>query len=462
MGMSALNHRGEQAHGIAFVDSNGQLEIRKSRGLVRDSPIFDEEIRGGPLIGHTRYPTSSRDTMENAQPIRVYVGERTVGAMAHNGNIKNDEELKLELLKDGALDGALRDELEREGVSDTRVLGALLALTLQNGNEAASVREALKRSVGSYSMVFLVAGQDPKVIAIRDPLGYMPLQVGSNGDGFFVASESVAFGRNYLNASFRDVKPGEMLMIDREGIKSVQLFESNQTQHCMFQYVYMCRPESRIEGGNIYTIRENLGAEIAGHYRPRVDFVAPIMDSGFVVASGYSRATGVPICGAVVKDRYESRRSFMQNDQNSRDMVVGKKLNVIADLVKGKSVLLMDDSLVRGTTMRKVVKEMRESGAKEVHLAVSCPPIVSQCGDGIDFYNDSLIARPFREMKPEELNRTIAKLVGVDTFYYQTIDDLARAIGLKREQLCLSCLTGIYAQPFKLKSEAERRESSPC
>jgi amidophosphoribosyltransferase len=294
-------------------------------------------------------------------------------------------------------------------------------------------------------------------MAIRDPLGYMPLSVGKNEEGFFVASESVAFGSKYLNAASRSVEPGELVIIDKNGMESHQLFERKEKQFCMFQFVYMCRPESVVEGKNVHTVRKRLGAEIAKHYRPEVDMLVPIMESGFSVTMGASQETGIPMDMGVAKDRNVTGRSFMDNEQQSREKIVKKKLNVIPEVVRGKSVWMLDDSLVRGTTMAGLVREVREAESKEIYLALSCPPIVSPCIYGIDFYKEQLIARPLIGKDPEMIDKAVGEKIGVDGLYYQRIDGLVEAIGLPKEQLCLSCLTGVYKQPVIFKSEEERK-----
>jgi len=449
-GLGRLNHRGEDAHGISFLNpEDNQIKTRKSMGLVRGSDIFDDQDFGSFLIGHTRYRTSSTGSLENAQPIEFSLPGGRKAAISHNGNLTNDREL-------------LRSELKvkQEGMSDTRVLGMLLAKSLRRNDEFDHVKETLSKVAGSYSITLLVGGADPKVIAIRDPYGYMPLRYGSNENGFFVASESVAFDRKYLNvAKSRDVKPGEMLVINQSEVVTYQLFESKQKQHCMFQPVYMCRPESKLGEDSVYVIRERLGIEIAKDYRPKVDFVVPVPESGVPASYGYSRATGVPVRMGIVRDRYESGRSFMQDDQYKREDVVNKKLNIIPDILRDQRVLLLEDSLVRGTTMRKLIEEIRVfAGATEVHIALSCPPIVSECRYGIDFYNKDLVARPFHGREHEEINAEVAEKIGADSVHYQTIDGLAEALGTTREKLCLSCLTGIYVQPGSFVSEEERKK----
>ena len=442
--LGTLNHRGEDAHGISFVDPRtGKLETIKSAGLVRDSGIFDREIAGEVLIGHTRYRTSSTDTLENAQPIQIEIPDGRRAAIAHNGNLTNDREILKYDLKS-----------EQEGISDTRVLGMLLGRSMQRRDFVGSLRDALSMVRGSYSMTVLVDG---KVIALRDPYGYMPLRVGENDEGFFVASESVTFGRKYLNAASREVAPGEMLVISKEeGIVSYPLLKPKQKQHCMFQPVYMLRPDSMFEGSCVSEIRQRQGYEIGMKYRPKVDMVLPVPESGFPLSFGYSQATGVPVYMGIVRIRYEPGRSFMQGSAAQRKSVRNEKFNV-SEVVDGKRVLEIDDSTVRGGTQKELVAELRDCGAKEVHVALGCPPIISECRYGIDIYNRDLIARPYMSLSQAEMNKEIAKIIGADSVYYQTIDGLVNAIGVHRENMCLSCLTGVYVQPGSFCSEEERK-----
>jgi amidophosphoribosyltransferase len=257
------------------------------------------------------------------------------------------------------------------------------------------------------------------------------------------------------------MRPGEMMVVNNKEAVSYQLLEPKQQQFCMFQLVYMCRPESQFNTlsgiTTVYKIRETLGAELAEYYRPDVDFVSPIPDSGVPAACGYSNATGLPNQMSIIRNRYLSR-TFMQSDQSKREAAVDLKLNPIPEVLKGKRVILIDDSLVRGTTMNKIVAKTRNAGAIEVHVAFTCPPVISGCMYGIDIYNENLAARQFRDRTHDEMNIEIAEIIGADSVYYLTIDSLVKALNMSREGLCLSCLNGIYVQPGKLVSEEERKK----
>lgn len=450
-GMNVLNHRGPQACGIAYLDEfQGILRQRRFPGLVKDSKMFANGLRSGHLLGHTRYATSSSaKTRSNIQPIAFRPAEGIHFAIAHNGNIANDAELK----------APLRNGRGVKEMSDTRVLGLTLAQNLRmDGDEiASSLKKSLEGIVGSYSIALLVAGTKPSIIATRDKFGYMPLCFGENKHGYFVASESVAFGIKYLNADYKEIKPGEIIVMEKHGYRSYQLFESPQIQPCMFQFVYMCRPETVFAGVHVYEARERLGIKIAQNYRPDVDCIVGIPDSGTAASYGYIKASGMPPALGLVKDRYESGRAFMGDNNEHRKRTVSTKLNIDARVVQGKRILLIDDSLVRGITLKQMTLELRAAGAAEIHIALACPPIISQCFYGVDIYNEQLAARPLRLLDQQAINSRMAKVVGADSLYYTTLTDLMEAIGLQQNSLCVSCLTGKYMQNVTFQSAEERR-----
>ncbi|MDE1859874.1 MAG: amidophosphoribosyltransferase [Candidatus Micrarchaeota archaeon] len=448
----SINHRGETSHGLAYLSGDSIISVHE-QGLIRDSPIFKQghpEIKGNILIAHNRYPTSSGNDRENDQPFQYVSPQGTPYALGHNGNIANDGELRA-LIPGNA------------GGSDTKVLGELSGKSIDAGKDMpGSIKEVLGNALGSYSLTFLIGGNNPMVVAIRDPLGYMPLSVGENGKGFYVASESIAF--NHFNAQNREVNPGEMVIIDRSGMTSHQLFEQEQTQYCMFQWVYILHSTSIFEGTNAYIVRDRLGAKMAERYSPEVDFVMPVPDSGRAAAQGYANARGIPLLEGIMKERYESKRSFIQDEQLDRQGVIKRKLSIIKSVVEGKDILVIDDSLVRGNTAPYLIKMLREAGAREIHMAFACPPIVSQCAYGVDFYNSQLFARQFMNGKidmnwPDStFNEHIAQKLGVSSVYYNTIGDLVESIGKSEESLCLSCLTGEYKQDIVLQTQAARRQ----
>lgn len=449
VGLRALNHRGEQAHGIAFLNGGEKVESRRELGLVNPAIVSNVKIHD-MFIGHTRYSTSSASDIEHAQPF-VFEREGMSYAISHNGNISNDHALGREL------------GINKHNASDTYVLGELIgnSLVKPESELANSLRKDLVRAVGSYSLALLVGGREPRVIAIRDRFGYMPLCVGENEKGFFVASEDVALGPNYLDAkSLRQIRPGEMVTITSKGVRIDKLFEP-ELHICMFQFVYMCRPDSTVEGRVVSEVRQELGKIIGMNYKPEIDFVVPVPDSGMPLAFGYSEVTGVPIKLGLVKDRYISQRSFMQSDIVEVKKMVRAKHNPNLGAVSGKRILLVDDSMVRGSTMRRIIEDLRGTrenpGASEIYAAFGCPPVTSQCPNGIDFYNDQLIARPHMALGHLGLSDTVAREIGANGIFYPTIENLTQGIGIPKERLCLGCLTGKYVEKITFENEDQRR-----
>lgn len=438
-GMVVLNHRGEESHGIAMLTPDGRIEGRRERGLVRDSGVFDDGVTGSFFLGHTRYTTSSSSgDLKNTQPV---VGGRklpTPYAISHNGDITNTDELR-------GLLGITKP------MSDTRVMARLLKEMLRKGGDPVeAVRDTMLMCQGSYSMAVLLGGENPMVVAIRDRYGYMPLCVGWNEDGYFVASESAAFGNKYFGAGYTELKRGHIAVLTQDGVESSMFASAEHAQHCWFQWVYMAKPNSKIAGISVYGVRERIGRELAAHYRPEVDLVSPIPDSGRVFALGYTNATDIPIVEALMRDRYEARRSFMQDGDASRISVARKKLDVMGEDLRGKRLLIIDDSLVRGHTTREVIAQLRDTGVSEVHVGIASPPIRHQCMYGLDFYKEELIADG-RSVKE------IAGMIGADSVYYLSHDGLASAIGLPKTEICEACINGRYQQEVVLREREWKR-----
>ena len=462
-GLEILNHRGEAAHGIAYIDNNtGAFELRTRLGLVRDTDIFHRMINSDFLIGHTRYGTSGPEDIANAQPFKFVSRDMIEFALSHNGNITNDEEIRQLMRGNGAATLAYRS-----ATTDSVVIGQLLEKVVRRGSlQPRSIADALSPLIGSYSLAILVGGTDPAILAIRDKEGRMPLSVGENTRGFFVASESVAFEPDFLNApNNREVKPGELVIVRKSGFESYQLFDSDgmAKQICTFQWVYMAREDTTIAGANVANVRGRLGEVIARNYRPQVDYVVPILDSGLPGAVEYSNASGVPLRIGIKKNRYMSSRTFQAASQQEREVGVENKHSVLSTMVEGRRVLVIDDSLVRGTTTSKLVSKLRAKGAKEVHLAFTFPAIISACVFGIDFYNDQLLARRFMDMPEEERNRDMAEKIRADSVYFVKVPDLVETIsregkGITRDDLCVSCLTGVYRpSEIRVVEEGVRR-----
>jgi amidophosphoribosyltransferase len=425
-GLFALQHRGQESAGI--VTSNGpgtSFLIHKDMGLV--SQVFGqrelEQLKGSRAIGHTRYSTTGTSTIKNAQPMVVDC-VRGQMAIAHNGNLINAD--------------VLRDELERKGsifqtTTDSEIILHLLAQPLDNGS---STLAPLRRIQGAFSLLIMT---ERELIAVRDPFGWRPLSLGKLGDAWVVASETCAF--DLIHAKFeREIKPGEVLIIDEHGLRSEFPFDPQEPAFCMFEYVYFARPDSKIGGVNVGKVRTEMGRQLAREFPVEADIVVPVPDSGNYAALGFAEELKIPFEHAFVRNHYIGR-TFLQPSQLIRDFDVRVKLNLIKEMVAGKRVVVVDDSIVRGTTARARVVNLREAGAKEVHMRVSCPPHRFACHYGIDFPDpQKLIAN---QMSMEE----IVKYLGVDSLGYLSVEGMVRATGRKMNEFCLACFNGNYPLP---------------
>jgi amidophosphoribosyltransferase len=440
-GLFALQHRGQESAGI--VTSNGpgtSFLIHKDMGLV--SQVFGqtelEQLKGSRAIGHTRYSTTGTSTIKNAQPFVVDC-VRGQMAIAHNGNLINAD--------------VLRDELERRGsifqtTADSEIILHLLAQPLDNGSSALA---PLRRIEGAFSLLIM---SERELIAVRDPFGWRPLSLGKLDDAYVLASETCAF--DLIHAKFvRDVEPGEVLIIDEKGVRSEFPFQPQQPAFCMFEYVYFARPDSIVGGVNVGKVRTEMGRELARESPVEADIVVPVPDSGNYAALGFAEELKIPFGHAFVRNHYIGR-TFLQPSQLIRDFDVRVKLNLIKEMVSGKRVVVIDDSIVRGTTARARVVNLREAGAKEVHMRVSCPPHRFACHYGIDFPDpQKLIAN---QMSMEE----IAKYLGVDSLGYLSVEGMVRATGRPMNEFCLACFTGNYPLPVDPKLDKfimEKREA---
>lgn len=425
-GLFALQHRGQESAGV--VTSNGpgtSFLIHKDMGLV--SQVFGqselERLKGSRAIGHTRYSTTGTSTIKNAQPMVVDC-VRGQMAIAHNGNLINAD--------------VLRDELERKGsifqtTTDSEIILHLLAQPLDNGSSALG---ALRRIQGAFSLLIMT---ERELIAVRDPFGWRPLSLGKLDGAYVFASETCAF--DLIHAEFvRDVKPGEVLIIDEHGMRSEFPFQPQQPAFCMFEYVYFARPDSKVGGETVGRVRTEMGRELARQFPVEADIVVPVPDSGNYAALGFAEELKIPYEHAFVRNHYIGR-TFLQPSQLIRDFDVRVKLNLIKEMVAGKRVVVVDDSIVRGTTARARVVNLREAGAKEVHMRVSCPPHRFACHYGIDFPDpQKLIAN---QMSMDE----IAKYLGVDSLGYLSVEGMVRATGKPMNEFCLACFTGNYPLP---------------
>ena len=425
-GLFALQHRGQESAGIVTTVGSAQpFRIHRGMGLV--SQVFGEKellgLKGSRAIGHVRYSTSGSSTLKNAQPFVVDCARGQL-AIAHNGNLVNA--------------GPLRDELESKGsifqtTVDSEIVLHLLAQPSGNRN----VLTALRQIHGAFS--FVVMGEK-EIIGVRDPFGFRPLVLGKLDDAFILASETCAF--DLIHAEFvREIEPGEVVIINDDGIHSEWPFKEERQAFCMFEFVYFARPDSLVQNRNVSKVRVAMGRELARLHPVEADIVVPVPDSGVYAALGFSQELGIQYEQAFVRNHYIGR-TFLQPTQLIRDFDVRVKLNLIKELVTGKRVVVVDDSVVRGTTARARVVNLREAGAKEVHLRISCPPHRHACYYGIDFPDPkNLIANQYT-------TEEIQEYLGVDSIGYLDIGGMVRATGLPRDHFCLACFDGDYPVPF--------------
>ena len=427
-GLYALQHRGQESAGIVTCDGR---QFRKHVGMGLVSQIFDSEklhaLVGEMAVGHTRYSTTGSSQLSNAQPMTVNSSKGQM-AIAHNGNLTNAAEL--------------RDALESKGLPfqttvDSEIILMLLAQPTLGGKDNNLV-QTVRRIEGAYSLVIMT---EQELIGVRDPHGFRPLSIGRVGDGWALASETVAFDQ--VHARFvRDVEPGEIVILNADGLQSIQAFpEQTRRAFCMFDYVYFARPDSAIAGRSVYEVRKNMGRQLARENPVDADIVVPVPDSGVYAALGYSEESGIPFEMAFIRNHYVGR-SFLQPTQLIRDFNVRVKLNLIPALVKDKRVIIVDDSIVRGTTCKARVNTLKEAGAKEVHVRVSCPPHRNPCVYGIDFPDRSKL------MAANYSLDEIRKYLNADSLAYLSQQGMVKATGLPAESFCMACYDGDYPVPY--------------
>ena len=432
LGMYALQHRGQESCGI--VSSNND-ELRQERAMGYVADAFDQasldRLTGASAIGHVRYSTAGDVSIREAQPFLVACQHGQI-AVCHNGNLPFAREQRRKLEQEGAIFSS---------TSDTEVVLHGIARS-----KAPSVREAipevLRDTEGAFSMLFLTPSA---LIAIRDPRGFRPLALGRLGDAWVVASETCAF--DLIDAQYvRDVEPGEMLVIDENGLRSSHPLDKQTPSMCLFEHVYFARPDSLIYGHSVNESRHRMGARLAVEQPADADIVVPVPDSGTVAAIGYSAESGISFRFGLVRNHYVGR-TFIEPRQSIRSFGVRIKLNPVRELIAGKRVVLIDDSIVRGTTSKKIVRMVREAGAKEIHVRISCPPTISPCYYGIDTPNKAdLIAA---QMSVEE----IRKFIEADSLGYLSLDGMVEAIGISPDASCVACWNEKY--PTRITSEAE-------
>jgi amidophosphoribosyltransferase len=435
----ALQHRGQESAGIAVTDGNG-IRLHTRMGLV--SQAFTETdlalLQGYIGIGHNRYSTTGSSKPMNAQPI-IAKSEGLTIAIAHNGNIINAK--------------LLRDELQERGYqfntsSDSEVIANLiLAAAGQNWQE--KIEHAMYRLQGAYSLAILT---ENKLIAVRDPFGVRPLCLGTIDGGWCIASETCAL--DHIGAQFiREIDPGEILVIDSHGVQSFKK-ENDRKALCIFEYIYFARPDSIIQGKLLYQAREAMGRILAEEYPVDADFVMGVPDSATAAGIGYANASGIPYCEGLLKNRYVGR-TFIEPEQRIRELGVQLKFNPLSRIIAGKRLVVVDDSIVRGTTTPRVVSLLRKAGAKEVHLRICAPPIRYPCFFGVDMATKwELIAA--RKTIPE-----IREHLGADSLGYLSVDGLIRAVDLPKDIFCLACFTGEYPIPVQIEMDKLALEALP-
>jgi amidophosphoribosyltransferase len=443
LGLYALQHRGQESAGIASSDGK-EIQCVKEMGHVADiftTPVL-RRLPGRLAIGHTRYSTAGDTTLLNAQPFSVACNKGRV-AVAHNGNITNAQELRADLERQGSI---------FQASSDTEVILHLMACSRER-TLAGALREALLQLEGAFSLVFLA---EDRVIVARDPQGFRPLAMGrielSGGDiGYAFASETCAFdliGAVYLG----EVEPGEMVIVGPEGVTRERYAPEQPRSHCVFEHVYFSRPDSIVFGRPVQESREMLGRLLAIEHPVDADLVVPVPDSGVAAALGYATESGIPFRQALIRNHYVGR-TFIEPSQAIRDFGVKLKLNPVRYLLEGKRVILVDDSIVRGTTSRKIVRMVRQAGAREVHMRISCPPTKSPCFYGVDTPLKSELIASHHSV--EEIRR----FVEADSLGYLSLGSLRQAVADDRAEYCYACYTGDY--PTELVNIEELMKAKP-
>ena len=433
----ALQHRGQESAGISTFDGTS-LQKFKGGGLVADvfSPSVLSDLKGNAGIGHVRYPTTGSNLPENIQPLNFHFQDHFI-SIAHNGNLVNTVELRAEYERDGQIFTT---------TTDTEIIAKILINALsKSGSVEDAVSLCMHKLVGSYATVILIDGA---MYGFRDPLGIKPLGIGKTDKGYMLASESVAM--DALSAKFiRDVKPGELIRIDAGGVKCMQIAVAGKRAHCVFEYIYFARADSVIDGVLVYDVRRRIGQKLFEEDPVKADSVSSVPDSGTAHAIGYAQGSKIPFVECLMKNRYMGR-TFIMPTQMARERAVRMKLNPIASHLKDKSVVLVDDSIVRGTTSRRIIGTVRDAGAREIHVRIGSPAIIAPCYLGTDFpTREELIAH----------NRTeeeVRKCITATTLHHISLKGLIEATGFPGDHLCTGCLTGCYPLPI------DGEQAKPC
>lgn len=423
LGLFAQQHRGQEACGIVSND-NGEFHESRSKGLVADVLNEDElkKLTGQCAIGHTRYSTAGRNTIKEVQPFSVTCQHGDI-AVCHNGNLPFANQKREELERNGAIFSS---------TSDTETILHSIARTPAK-SAVDAIRKVLEDTEGAFSLLFLTPD---KLIAVRDPRGFRPLNLGKIGDAWCVASETCAF--DLIDAQYvREIEPGEMLIIDADGLSSEKPFAEKPRSVCTFEHVYFSRPDSIIYGRSVNESRHKMGKQLALEHPVDADIVVPVPDSGVAAAIGFAKQSGINFRQAIIRNHYVGR-TFIEPSQSIRSFGVRLKLNPVKDLINGQRIVLVDDSIVRGTTSKKIVEMVREAGAKEVHLRISCPPTTHSCYYGVDTpHRQDLIAS---QMTTAE----VCKYIGADSLGYLSLEGMLEAIDIDPDSTCNACWSGKY------------------
>ncbi len=435
----ALQHRGQESSGIATADGQ-KIEIYARMGLV--SQVFNEEalsqLTGHIAIGHNRYSTKGSSRIINAQPFLVGKGSSTL-AISHNGNIVNTEHLREELTEQG---------FTFKSSTDSEVIANLI-ISSSEKNWVDKIRYAMRRLQGAYSLVLLT---NDRLFGVRDPLGVRPLCLGAIDGGWVLASESCAL--NHIGAQVvREVEPGEIITIGLDGLKSYHE-KIERRALCIFEYIYFARPDSVINGRLLYEARRAMGAGLAEEHPVAADLVIGVPDSATAAGVGYALRSGVPLAEGLIKNRYVGR-TFIEPDQRIRDLGVKLKFNPLPQVLDGKRVVLVDDSIVRGTTTPKVIKLIRKAGAKEVHMRICAPPIRYPCFFGVD------MATRWELIAAQKTIPEIRDSIGADSLGYLSMDGLIKSVALPKDIFCLACFTGEYPIPIQMEMDKLSLETTP-
>ncbi|MCJ7516815.1 MAG: amidophosphoribosyltransferase [Methanomassiliicoccales archaeon] len=422
--LRVIQHRGQESTGIALFDD--RIRSLRGMGLVHEvlSGREFESICGNSGIGHVRYSTPGSSSAETVQPIVVSTSAGEL-ALGHNGDIVNSDKI--------------RNKLQSEGwafltTTDSEIIVRLLANELTQTTDAVrAIKNTMRILEGAYSLTLMIGG---RVFGVRDPMGFRPLCIGKVPNGYAIASESAVF--DIMRGEFiRDVAPGEIVEVTQTGFTASKVPCPIHSAHCMFEWVYFARPDSIVDGKEVYRLRKNIGQKLAEEQPVSADVVVAVPDSGRAHALGFAEASGIKYEEGFMKNRYVER-TFIMPEQNKRDEGVLLKLNPIRSTVTGRRVVIVDDSIVRGTTMKKIVEMMRRAGAKEVHVRIGCPPVRAPCYYGIDMKTRDQFAATNRTVED------IAKMITADSLGYTSVKGLVDALEIPESDLCLACLTGLY------------------